>query len=158
MLTDKELTQSAEAGGVVVELPVIKLNLKEFVALRNAHTPPEITCHPEERVINQLLLLGLVEYKMKPPCPKKMAAVKENRKRAIAWFRERLTDEKLDQVISGMPYDMRHAGPYDYPKETKVLVATKAGVDLLQGRKVSVVMPKPTKENGVGCPDGRGRR
>ena len=135
---------------------MVRITIEELVALRNLVEPPEVRCHTSSKAIDRLLVLGLAEYKMFPPCPKKLKAARETRQKIIQWARERLTVDRITEVLdNGCARRGKYSfpdGDYEYPKEEKRLVATRAGQDLLAGTLTKVKLPKPDKKNGIpGC-------
>ncbi len=115
---------------VDVVLPTVKLRIEDLSYLRGLLNEG-IKCHVPDRSKARLRVLGLIEDKELPACPKEMREFSKNIKLSERMAIRAVRNGKVDW---GLLDKARYARPNDYnkPKPRKIVVITKAGMRLIQ--------------------------
>ena len=140
-MTSKTVTTAADAASatkVQVVLPTVKIRVEDLSALKGI-AERGIKCNPDWKSSARLRVLGLIEDRELPPCPKQKAELRAKRK---------LTSKAVLKAIGGPQWDwkaLRDISWYQVasePQPRKVTVITPAGKEILAKGSTLVTVQK----------------
>lgn len=135
------MSEESTLKPIEVQLPVVRLRVEDLAYLRGLATDG-VKCSIPHRNGDRLRVLGLIEDKELPPCPKEMRSwsVGVRDARSII-LREAKADEPDWEKISNASYAARRAKP----ASRKTVAITKSGLKLVQNGTATVQIRKGCK-------------